>query len=43
MSAFPARRSELAAMVACYLLTAALGAMALFPRECAQLLIGVLK
>jgi hypothetical protein len=43
MSVLPTSRSELAAMFACYLLTALLGAMALFPRECAQLLIGVLK
>jgi hypothetical protein len=40
--AFPREPRELLAMFACYLLTAALGAMVLMPREFAHLVIGLL-
>jgi hypothetical protein len=42
MSAFPTKPVDRLAMAACYLCTAALFAMAMFPRACAQFLIGVL-
>lgn len=38
----PRNAGELIAMCACYLLTAALGAMVLMPREFAHLVIGLL-